>query len=131
MDKGIILTTFNKQFLEFIEDVHKAFPDDLEIATCKESLITIKKTNPRLLIIIVKNYLSKYKNEIMNENIEFFINNDYRNDIEQNSLSERNTNIILDKINQLRKSIKLMNDDEKQKISKYLINLLKLCELYN
>jgi hypothetical protein len=131
MDNGIILTTFNKQFIEFIEDIQNVFPDDLEINTCKTALIAIRKTNPKLLITIVKNYLIKYKTEINNENIDFFINNDYKNDIEENS-SDNATNIyILEKIDKLRNPIKLMNEQNKKKISKYLINLLKLTELYN
>ena len=131
MDKGIILTTFNKQFIELIDDIQIIFPNDLEIATTKQVIITIQKTNPKLFISIVSNYLCKYKNEINNENVDFFINNDYKSDIEENSKNEKTNNIILKKIDDLRKHIKLMNKDDILKINKYLINLLKLCELYN
>ena len=131
MDNTIILKTFNKQFIEFIEDIENVFPDNLEINTCKTTLIAIRKSNPKLLISIVKTYLFKYKNEIYNKDINFFINNDYKNDIEQNSSNDKMNDYILEKIDKLRNPIKLMDETNKKKISKYLINLLKLTELYN
>ena len=50
MDNSYVLSTFNDQFTEFIEDVERAFPNNLDITTCKNALIGIRKANPKLII---------------------------------------------------------------------------------
>lgn len=123
-----ILSTFNEQFSNFIEDIERVFPDDNDISVCKNALLLIRKTNPKLIITVIKSYFLKYKKEINDGNIEFFVNKDYANDI---SFDEHTSNTILNKIDSLRNPIKLMNSKDQEKVIQYLRNLLKLCEIYN
>jgi hypothetical protein len=44
------LSVFNEHFAEFVNDVHSVFPDDVDILTAKNSLIAIRKANPKQLI---------------------------------------------------------------------------------
>ena len=43
------LTAFNNQFLEFVEDILRLFPNDKDLITTKNSLLLMKKMNPRLI----------------------------------------------------------------------------------
>lgn len=45
------LTAFNNQFLEFIEDILRLFPNDPDIIASKNSLLLVKRVNPRLIIM--------------------------------------------------------------------------------
>jgi hypothetical protein len=128
MDSKQILTTFNDHFIEFIQDIENVFPEDNEIATCKNALMGIRKANPKLIILTCKNYFSTYDEEICKGNIDFFINKNYQDDID---MGNNTSKVILDKIDNLRNPIKQMSFENKSKVIKYIQNLNKLCKIYN
>jgi hypothetical protein len=116
-------TIFNNHFSEFVDDVQKVFPEDVDIATAKNSLITIRKTNPVLLIKIWNTYVAQpYRKEIELGNIDFFINNDYSKDLSNTD----NSNKIMEYIDKFREPIKLMSIDNQAKTMKYIQNLSKI-----
>lgn len=122
-----ILTAFNNHFTEFIEDVRRVFPNDVDIATAANALSKLRKANPRIIIKGFKQYVSQpYKTEIEAGEIEFFIKKDYTKDVGGDSAS-----LILEKIDMLRKPISEMNANEQKKVVKYLQNLTKLADMYN
>ena len=60
-----ILTAFNDHFLEFVNDVQAVFPEDADILSAKNSLITIRKANPKMIVKIWNTFIvGKYKAEI-------------------------------------------------------------------
>jgi len=127
MDNNYILSTFNDQFTEFIEDIHRVFPNNVHISTCKNALIAIRRANPKLIIKTVKPYLYTYKNEIESGNIDFFIDKDYKDDM---YFRKEKKNDILDKIEQLREPVRNMNNNDRLTVIEYLKNLLQLSEIY-
>lgn len=128
MDKSSILSAFNNHFSEFVKDIRCVFPDDVEIATAETALTRLRKANPRLIILIFKEYVSdRYKNEIEKGDLDYFVSKDYSQDI---SL-QGHTATILQKIDALRGPIKQMSDENKKKVLKYIQNLCKLSDLYN
>jgi len=121
-----LLTTFNNHFIEFVDDVQSIFPNDMEIKKAKQALELLKKANPKMIVSIWKRYiLNKYKEEIENGNIEFFLNKDYSRD-----LNVEDSNKILESIERLRGPIKQMGHDNLQKTIKYIQNLTKICDMY-
>tara|TARA_B100000424_G_C22846296_1_gene451384 strand:- start:161 stop:553 length:393 start_codon:yes stop_codon:yes gene_type:complete len=127
MDQSYILKTFNDHFIELIQDVIKVFPDNTDLVTLKNTFITFRKTNPKLILEVFKTYVTdKYSNEIDSNNISFFINKDYNNDLQDTG----NSSIILEKINKLREPVRNMGNENQLKVLKYIQNLKKLCELY-
>ena len=48
-----ILSAFNDHFVEFISDVQKVFPEDAGLLTAKNSLLMIRKANPKMIIKIL------------------------------------------------------------------------------
>ena len=121
-----ILTAFNDHFLEFVNDVQAVFPEDADILSAKNSLITIRKANPKMIVKIWNTFIvGKYKAEIEAGDLDFFMNKDYSSDL---SVSQNNDK-IMESINRLRDPIRNMGPDNQAKVLKYIQNLTKLAEL--
>ena len=121
-----ILTAFNDHFFEFLSDVQKVFPEDADILTAKNALLTVRKANPKMIVKIWNAFIvGKYKGEIEAGNIDFFINKDYSSDVSTASNSDK----IMESINRLREPIKNMSSENQAKVMKYIQNLTKLSEL--
>jgi hypothetical protein len=121
-----ILTAFNDHFIEFVNDVHCVFPNDADILATKNALTTIRKANPKMIVKIWNTFIvSKYKREIEEGNIEFFVNKDYSNDISASNNSDK----IMECIDRLREPIKNMSLENQAKVMKYIQNLTKLSQL--
>ena len=128
MEQTHILKTFNDHFIEFIEDIIRVFPDNEDLVTIKNSFISFRKANPKLVIEVFRKYVvDKYANELDSNNIDFFINKNYENDLKYNTSST----IIIEKIDKLRDPVRNMTQDNQMKVLKYLQNLKKLSLLYN
>jgi len=122
-----ILTAFNSQFGEFMDDFMRIFPNDKDLMTTKNMLSTLKKGNPRLLIQIWKTFIAdRYASEIEGGDINFFINKDYNNDVSELGDSEK----IVKAIDRLRDPIKNMDAENQQACMKYIQNLSKLSVIY-
>tara|TARA_B100000282_G_C31698693_1_gene475125 strand:+ start:977 stop:1360 length:384 start_codon:yes stop_codon:yes gene_type:complete len=122
-----LLKAFNNHFLEFIEDVIKIFPENLDIITAKTFLEGMIKVNPKLLCEYWYNWIgTKYAQKIENEDIDFFINKDYNNDL----ANDWKTGKIYNAIENLRSAIKNISVENQKKAMKYVNNLTKLSNLY-
>ena len=121
-----ILTAFNDHFFDFLNDVQNLFPEDADILTAKNALLTVRKANPKMIVKIWNAFIvGKYKSEIEAGNIDFFINKDYSSDVSSASNSDK----IMESINRLREPIKNMTPENQAKVMKYILNLTKLAEL--
>ena len=124
-----ILSGFNDHFNEFLNDILSVFPDNIDIIAAKNSIVLIRKTNPKIIIQIWNSYVvGKYTKEIEMGNIDFFISKDYSSDL--NNLDDSKKTKITESIDRLRNPIKMMNDADRDKSMKYIQNLTKLSKLY-
>jgi hypothetical protein len=122
-----ILSAFNDHFIEFVNDIQNVFPNDSDILVAKNSFLTIRKANPKLIIRIWNSYIvSKYKAQIDEGNMDFFINKDYTSDL----VKADNSGKIQEAIDRLRSPIKSMTKENQDKTMKYIQNLTKLAVLY-
>ena len=120
-----ILSAFNDHFVEFISDIQLVFPDDVDLLTAKNSLLMVRKANPKMIIKIWKIHIvDKYAKQIEEGDLSFFMEKDYSNDISGNEK-------IMEGINRMREPIKNMSKDNQDKSMKYIQNLTKLCAIYN
>jgi hypothetical protein len=120
------LQAFNEHFMEFINDIQNVFPEDHDILVAKNSLLAIRKANPKLIVKIWNSYIvNNYKSQIENGDIGFFIEKDYSQDIS----AAENSDKIMESINRLRNPIKNMSSENQQKTMKYIQNLTKLSVL--
>ena len=121
-----MLTIFNDHFVEFITDIHNVFQEDPDILAAKNSLIAIRKANPKLIVKIwIKYVATPYQDRIMAGDINFFIEKDYSNDLTRSCNSDQ----IMESIDRLRNPVKLMNPDNQQKTMKYIQNLCKIASM--
>jgi len=122
-----ILSAFNDHFVEFVTDIQNVFPEDHDILVAKNSLLAIRKANPKMIVKIWNTYIvGKYKAEIEKGDISFFIYKDYSQDL----VYANNSDKIIESIDRLRMPIKAMNQEEQSKTMKYIQNLTKLASIY-
>lgn len=126
MSNTNLLTAFNDHFVDFVTDVHNVFPEDRDVLTAKNSLLAIRKANPKLIVKIWNQFIvSKYRTPIEKGDISFFINKDYSQDLEASQHSDK----IMEAINRLRDPIRQMSEENRSKTMKYIQNLTKLALL--
>ena len=119
-----LLKAFNNHLLEFVEDVIRIFPENLDIKTGKTFLEGVKRVNPKKIITYWHdNILKLYETEISQGDITFFVNKDYRNDIGTEVQS-------LKVLEDIRNLVRGTTKENKEKAMKYIQNLTKLCKLY-
>ena len=110
-----------------MQDVIRVFPDDNNLRACKLAIENMRKANPKLLMTtFTTEFVNKYRQQINDNNIEFFINKDYSDSV-KNAASG---SIILEKINLLREPVRNMNDADKVNTIEYIKNLTKLSDMY-
>jgi hypothetical protein len=127
-DKSILLTAFNTQFYDFLDDIESVFMNDNGIKRAKNALILIKKVNPALVIKLWYKYIVvNYESEIDNNNINFFIEKDYKNDLRYLNSSDD----IMKHIDSLREPVRNMGESNQQKSFMYIKNLCILSRLYS
>ena len=121
------LSTFNSQFEEFLDDIMRLFPNDIDLITSKKSLLFMKKFNPRLIITTWRDLIAKpYHDEIENNGLDFFISKDYTEDLKLSPDSEKITSVI----DRLRAPLKNLQEEDKATAMKYINNLTKLSLRY-
>ena len=118
-----IATIFNDHFTEFINDISNVFPNNVKIMSAKNSLSTIRRANPKMLIKIWINYVATpYKTQIERGDISFFLEKDYTIDLSGYAQSDN----IMEYIHMLREPIQNMGQDNQAKAMKYIQNLSKI-----
>jgi len=129
MNKNQIIETFNKHFMDFIIDIERVFPDDMDIMTSRKTLNKSLILMPKVLIRMFNDsFVQFYSEQIDNGDLDFFIQNDYRS---KHGYKATDEVWALDKIDVLREPIRKMSDEDKEKVIQYLKNLKKLSDLYN
>lgn len=122
-----IVKAFNNHFQELLEDILSVFPDNKQIKKAKMGLEMLQKANPKLILLFWREKVyNKYRTEIDNGDIDFFLNKDYKDDI----VDDQYNNEINQSIDKLREPVKNMGLDNQNKVMKYLQNLSKLSLLY-
>lgn len=123
MDKNFVLKTFNTHLTEFMDDILSVFPRELDVKTSRTFILTAIKVKKRIGVEAWYNWVYKpYKENIDNHDYDFFLNKDYSEDVVNNE--------IVVGIEKIKKKIKLLSDESKEKSLNYVYNLSKLSELY-
>lgn len=123
-----ILKAFNDHLVEFMDDVIRLFPDNHDIKVARNSIDTLRKINPRKILMIWREYVAiPYHAQIENSDISFFIDKNYKQDVQD----AQNTGAILDAIERIRDPVRQMGEENQAKAMKYIQNLTKLCILYS
>ena len=127
-DKATVSKAFNKHFFDFLDDILNIFPGKEEIVYAKKTFETIKKLNTTAIIKVwYPQVYSPYKEYIDVGNIDYFINKDYSQELS----GVNKGGDIIKMIDNIRKPISEMDDQNKQHCANYIQNLSKLSTLYN
>ena len=123
-----ILSIFNNHLVEFVEDVERVFPDDVDIKSAKNSILLMKKTNPKLVPNIwYRNVAKPYREQIERGDIAFFLEKDYTSDCARHGHGQK----IMESIDKLRDPIKNMTIEDQEKTMQYVQNLSNICYNYS
>ena len=113
--------------MEFIRDVKRVLPDDLNIKTAVFYTENIVKVNPSLL---VKSWydlvITQYREHIDKGDFDFFLNKEYSTDFQEVD----NNDGILKTIDTIKTRVKELSESDKQKVIKYTQNLTKISLMY-
>ena len=122
-----ILKAFTGHLIEFVNEIRNVFPNDAYLRTGGVFLEGLIKINPKSVIIGWKECVNdSYNDQILNGDLEYFINKDYNEDLEGSDHKGK----ILKTIDSFRDKIRNMGEDNKKKSMKYIQNLTKLCNMY-
>ena len=125
---SILLNAFNDQLADLFIDIINVFPDNIDIKSAQNTLILIRKANPKMVVKIWQKYIvDKYGDKFDSNDISFFIEKDYNEDLTNTDQPTK----IMESIDRLRDPIKNMNLSDQSKTMKYLQNLKKLCCMYH
>tara|TARA_B100000674_G_C37715024_1_gene856987 strand:- start:18 stop:410 length:393 start_codon:yes stop_codon:yes gene_type:complete len=118
-----ILTAFNTQVQNLIDDLNKLYPNEKDINLFREKFKLIKFANPRLIIENFILYVYPYKEFIMSKNEKYFIEED-------NSINREcdKNEISLTKVINFKKLWQKTSDKNKNAIWKYFQVLIVLAE---
>ncbi len=129
-DKSFILKSFLNHLMEFVDEVIKLYPKNINLKTGKTFLTMLRRANPKKVIVCWNDSVLKlYENEIREDNYDFFEKKDYTEDLLRNGWGEQ-IESILKIIDEIKDEIKDESEDNKRKALKYMINLNKLCKIY-
>lgn len=129
MNKNQIIDAFNKHLMEFILDVERVFPNDMDIKASRRSISKTIMLMPKAIIrMFYENFVLIYKSEIESGDLTFFIDNDY---VSKHEADLKDDVSLIDKINELREPVRNMTDADKANVVQYLKNLKQLAELYS
>lgn len=118
-----VLKAFNNGFTQFLNYAESIFPDDKDIQKAKTALEFMKKTNPKLIITFWYDFIIKHYDEIEKANIDFFLLYDYKDAVGGNEK-------ILSTIDRFRQPLKNLEEEQHNKIVKYVQTLSKLSIMY-
>ena len=77
-----ILSKFNEQLLNFLQEMCRLFPEDKKLSTFLFTVDLMKKANPRELMNQFKQYVYPFKSQIMNKEESFFLENAFGDNIQ-------------------------------------------------
>jgi|TARA_B100001540_G_scaffold210217_1_gene185175 hypothetical protein len=129
-DKSFILKSYLNHLMEFVDEVIKLYPKNINLKTGKTFLTMLRRANPKKVIVCWHDSVLKlYENEIHEDNYDFFEKKDYTEDLLRNGWGEQ-IESILKIIDEIKEEIKDESEENKRKALKYMINLNKLCKIY-
>jgi hypothetical protein len=121
-----LIKLFNEQFFTFVDEII-AVTNNVDIESSKTICYNATKLNVTFCIKNWINIVLPYKQQIDNENIEFFKHKDYTNDLTQSAINFNYASKIIDDI---KVTLLKTNQETIDKCFKWFQTLNKLTLLY-
>ena len=128
---SVYLKAFNNCFEEHILFIVDLFPNNTDLRSAYNGLLSIKKINPALIVKFWYSYIvANYNEPIEKEDYEYFLTKEYKDDILNVSTSNYSDKII-EGIEKMKKPVSEMNTENKIKWIRYMKQLNQLSTIYN
>lgn len=128
IDNSIYLRTFNEQLSSFMDELERVLPQNITVSNVKMCVEALKKTNPKLIILGWQKYVViPYIEKINEGDYNFFIEKDYSSDLN----GYKNSESVLKSINDMRESVRDMDENNKKTSFEFISNLCNLSKAYN
>lgn len=121
------LTAFNNLVINFNEDLIFTFPDENDFKVYKRAIEMLNSANAKKICQLFKTYSTLYRTQIETKEEQFFLTTDYNTLINTIEKKEGIETII----NKLKLCWAELSEGNKEKIWKYLNNLLILSDMIN
>ena len=123
-----LIKVFNEHLLDFYTELITIYPRNNELKTGRTIVETLKKFNPKKLIESWRAYIViPYEKEIMSENLDFFLNHSFTEELEWGKWGKSSNEKWM---NEIKKLVQDMEEENLKKSIKYFKNLTKICKLY-
>lgn len=76
------VNVFNEKFSEFIKELIETFPDDKDFKLCKQSFTLLRMMDENKPLEMFQIYAMKYKDSILNKEESFFLNHEFKEELE-------------------------------------------------
>ena len=127
MDKKTVYRAFNNTLTEFLDQVIQIVPVNADIKKTKIFLDMVQKVSPSLVTKIwYDNMYSPYAAQIDEGDITFFIEKEYKEDV--NAMQYANE--VLQGIQKIREPIRGMSTENKEISMKFIQKLSQLSQLF-
>lgn len=121
MESNYIIA-FNNLLLKFNQEIIELFPEETDFKLYKTALNLIITTDKYKLSKLFKTYIIQYKQNILDKNEIFFLNNEYK----EITKKTEGIQLIIDKI---KKYWSILSNNNKEQIWTYLHSLIKLNDM--
>lgn len=125
---------FNNKLVNFINDLIIVFPDDNDFKLFKNTIKLLKLANKKLLLEYFKIGVNdEFKNNIINKNENFFLNNNYSSVLDNEQIGHviNKDNINEKLISKLKKYWTQLNEENIEIVWSYFNILLEISEKIN
>ena len=119
-----MLTAFNTQLMNLINDLSNIYPEDKELMVAKTSIELLRKANPRKVLEGFANFIFPYRTQINTRDESFFVTHDFT-ELASEYNGESNFNMIRAKFVQYWQELSVHN---KETIWTYFQVLLKIAD---
>jgi hypothetical protein len=125
---------FNNKITNFINDLIIVFPNDTDFKLFKNTINLVKLANKKLLLEYFKIGVNdEFKNNIINKNEQFFLDNNYSTVLDntqiEHAINKENVNERL--IEKLKEYWTQLNEENREIVWDYFNILLQLSEKIN
>lgn len=117
MSRRIFMDAFFNQFSDFLDQLIKVFPNDMDFPAYKTGLVLLQKTNPMIVVQEVVKHVTPFEKLVRAKDENFLLNYQF---------SEYDT--LEQIINKLKNMWSSLSDNNKQVVWNYIILLLDLSQ---
>jgi len=129
-NKSIVFSNFNKIYFIFLDFIKKHMNNDSKFNTFYLKNKILKQTNVKLIIKTWQNRITRvYYNQIVNRDLDFFLNKSYNEDIISNTTGESNETILY-YISNFKSIYPTLESNIQNSFVDYIVQLTELSFLY-